>query len=87
MQIVVKYSDFGAVGDGVANDFAAIKAAHEYANEKKLPVEGQPGRTYRLGDNGAASIVIKTDTLWVGCAFILDDSEIMPSDPGRNYPL
>ena len=87
MQIVVKYSDFGAIGDGVANDFAAIKAAHEYANEKKLPVEGQPGRTYRLGDNGAASIVIKTDTLWVGCAFILDDSEIMPSDPGRNYPL
>jgi hypothetical protein len=29
MQIVVKYSDFGAIGDGVANDFAAIKAAHD----------------------------------------------------------
>ena len=69
MQIVVKYSDFGAIGDGVANDFAAIKAAHDYANEKKLPVEGQPGRTYRLGDNGKESIIIMTDTLWVGCAF------------------
>ena len=49
MEVVVKYSDFGAVGDGVANDFAAIKAAHDYANEKRLAVEGTPGRTYRRG--------------------------------------
>ena len=73
MQIVVKYSDFGAIGDGVANDFAAIKAAHDYANENKLPVEGQPGRTYRLGDNGKESIIIMTDTLWVGCAFPVEN--------------
>ena len=53
MEIVARYSDFGAVGDGVANDFAAIKATHDYANEHGLPVEGQPGKTYRLGDNGA----------------------------------
>ena len=87
MQIVVKYSDFGAIGDGVANDFAAIKAAHDYANENKLPVEGQPGRTYRLGDNGKESIIIKTDTLWVGCAFILDDSEITYDMPARTTAL
>ena len=83
MEIVVRYSDFGAVGDGVVNDFSAIKAAHDYANEKKLAVEGTPGKTYRLGDNGTESIIIKTDTLWAGCAFILDDSEIMPDDPCR----
>ena len=87
MEIVVKYSDFGAVGDGVANDFAAIKAAHDYANEKRLAVEGAPGATYRLGDNGKESVIIKTDTLWAGCAFILDDSEIMPDDPARTTPL
>lgn len=87
MEIVVKYSDFGAVGDGVANDFAAIKAAHDYANEKRLSVEGTPGKTYRLGDNGKESVIIKTDTLWAGCAFILDDSEIMPDDPCRTVPL
>lgn len=87
MEIVVKYSDYGAIGDGVANDFAAIKAAHDYANERNLPVEGQPGKTYRLGDNGVESVIIKTDTLWAGCAFILDDSEIMPNDPCRTIPL
>ena len=50
-ELVVRYSDFGAVGDGVANDFSAIKAAHDYANEKRFAVEGTPGKTYRLGDN------------------------------------
>lgn len=87
MENVVRYSDFGAVGDGVVNDFAAIKAAHDYANEHDLPVEGQPGRTYRLGDNGSESVIIRTDTLWVGCAFILDDSEITYDMPARTTPL
>lgn len=87
MELIVKYESFGAKGDGIANDFAAIKAAHDYANEKGLPVEGCAGKTYRLGDNGKESAIIKTDTLWVGCAFIIDDSEIMPDDPARTTPL
>ena len=29
----VTYLDFGAKGDGVTDDFGAIVAAHEYANE------------------------------------------------------
>ena len=84
---VVRYADFGAIGDGVANDFAAIKAAHDYANEKRYAVEGAPGKIYRLGDNGTESIIIKTDTLWAGCGFILDDSDIMPDAPCRTVPL
>lgn len=87
MKNVVLYDEFGAIGDGVADDFAAIKAAHDYANEHGLPVEGTAGKTYRLADNGASSVIIKTDTLWVGCAFILDDSEIMPDHPGRAKPM
>ena len=87
MENVVRYSDFGAIGDGVANDFAAIKAAHDYANEKGLSVEGVAGKTYRLGDNGTESIIIKTDTLWVGCAFILDDTDIAYDMPARDTPL
>ena len=87
MENVVRYSDFGAVGDGVANDFAAIKAAHDYANEKGLAVEGVAGKTYRLGDNGNEYITIKTDTLWVGCAFILDDTDITYDMPARTTPL
>ena len=35
----VYYSDFGAVGDGVTNDFEAIREAHIYANENHLPVK------------------------------------------------
>ena len=84
---IVRYSDFGAIGDGVANDFAAIKAAHDYANEKGLSVEGTPGKTYRLGDNGKESVIIKTDTFWSGCAFIIDDSDIMPDSPCRTVNL
>ena len=87
MENVVRYKDFGAVGDGVANDFAAIKAAHDYANERGLAVEGTAGLTYRLGDNGKESIIIKTDTLWVSCAFILDDTDIAPTDDCRTVPL
>ena len=34
----VNYLDFGAVGDGITDDFAAILQAHEYANENQLPV-------------------------------------------------
>ena len=87
MKNTVCYADFGAIGDGVANDFEAIKAAHDYANEKGLSVEGVAGKTYRLGDNGKESIIIKTDTLWVGCAFILDDTEISYDMPARTTPL
>ena len=34
----VSYEEFGAKGDGVANDFEAIMKAHDYANEMGLPV-------------------------------------------------
>ena len=87
MKNAVCYSDFGAIGDGVANDFAAIKAAHDYANENHLSVEGVAGKTYRLGDYGNESVIIKTDTLWVGCAFIIDDTDITYDMPARTTPL
>lgn len=34
----ISYDDFGAVGDGKTNDFFAMKAAHERANELGLPI-------------------------------------------------
>ena len=39
---------FGAVGDGVANDTEALKAAMTAASEKKQPLELTPGATYRF---------------------------------------
>lgn len=65
----VSYEDFGAVGDGVTDDFRAIRDAHAYANEKGLPVLGTPGKNYlifdtSLGTDSILSVEIRTDVDW-----------------------
>ncbi len=75
----VFYADFGAVGDGITEDFHAIKAAHDYANEHNLPVYAEAGKTYYIGDAPIAKrefISIRTTTHWDGAEFILDDAKI-----------
>ncbi len=72
----VSYRDFGAVGDGKTDDFAAIIAAHAHANEAGLPVRADEGDTYYIGNNRTASAYIKTDTDWTGASFIIDDSKV-----------
>ncbi len=42
----VRYSDFGAVGDGKTDDADAIFAAHAFANQYNLMVKGDEGSTY-----------------------------------------
>ena len=90
----VTYEDFGAVGDGVTDDFVAIYKAHEYANENKLPVKGTPGKTYYIHDTsfGTDTIhvaVIKTDVDWCGANFIIDDTDltVMHGYPCREMAL
>lgn len=73
----VCYEDFGAVGDGVANDCNAIRAAHEYANENKLDVVCQGEKTYYIGAMTKA-IPILTNVNWGNATFIIDDSSIAP---------
>ncbi len=80
----VLYSDFGAVGDGVADDFAALRAAHEYANEHGSPVFAEPGKNYYIGNNGDAVITIRTDTNWTGATITVDDTVVKYTDPARN---
>ena len=75
----IKYSDYGAVGDGVTDDSEAIRRAHEAANRFKLPVEGESGKTYYIGVL-ESTIQIKTDTNWNGAKFIFDDSQIRWDD-------
>ena len=75
----VCYEDFGAVGDGVTNDFFAIFKAHAYANENHLPVKTDETKTYYISDtriDGAPmSISIKTNTDFGGTNFIIDDTD------------
>ena len=40
---IIRYSDFGAVGDGFADDYMAILAAHEAANKMGAKVVADEG--------------------------------------------
>ena len=79
---VISYSDFGAVGDGVTDDYEAIKAAHDQANVTGQTVVAERGMTYYLGQH-SVPITIKTSTIWSGATFIIDDSSIGPTDSAR----
>lgn len=75
MKDVVKYSDFGAKGNGKADDIEAIAKAHEYANEKGLPVKADDGAVYYIGRKDKKAI-IQTDTDFGNAKFIIDDSNL-----------
>ena len=78
----VTYSAFGAKGDGVTDDFFAIKAAHEYANENNLKVVAE-NATYYIERTNGTRITIKTDVDWSCAKFIIDDRKIVDADPER----
>lgn len=81
---IVYYSEFGAVGDGKVNDFLAIKAAHEFANEGGQTVFADRGAVYLIGDQNddgiTEAIPIRTDTNWNGAKFIFDDRYLSAAD-------
>ena len=45
----IYYSEYGASGDGVTDDFDAIISAHAAANEAGLKVRADAGATYYIG--------------------------------------
>src|SRR5688572_2204073 len=71
----VTYEAFGAIGDGVADDLAAICDAHAYANQHNLSVRAKPDATYHLGGR-ALTARIATDTDWNTSRFIIDDTQV-----------
>ena len=68
----VRYADFGAKGDGKTDDQAAIVAAHNYANQNKLPVKAEKNARYYIG-SGSKAAIIRTDTDFNHASFIIDD--------------
>ena len=75
MDNFVTYEDFGAVGDGVADDLPAICAAHAHANTHNLSVKTKHDATYHLGCQ-PLTVVIMTDTDWNTSRFTIDDREV-----------
>ena len=70
----VSYEEFGAVGDGVTDDFEAIEAAHNYANANGLEVKAKSDATYYIGEKFTREIQIKTNVDWNGASIIIDDT-------------
>ena len=68
----ITYEQFGAIGNGVADDMPAIVKAHEEANKLNLPVKAREGATYYIAPIGRTAIV-QTSTDWTGAKFIIDD--------------
>ena len=79
---VVYYSDFGAMGDGVTDDFDAIIKAHDAANEAGLKVRANAGKTYYIGKPNQTAL-IQTDVDWGDAKFIIDDSKVGIADRNR----
>jgi hypothetical protein len=71
----VTYEAFGAIGDGVSDDLAAICEAHAYANAHGLAVRTKPDATYHLGSR-ALTAVIATSTDWNTSRFMIDDTQV-----------
>ncbi len=69
---LVKYEDFGAVGDGKTDDLPAIIRAHKYANQHRLPVRAADAASYYIGGL-AQTAIIETDTDFGDAKFIIDD--------------
>lgn len=78
----VRYSDFGAKGDGKNDDMGLIAATHEFANLHGLLVKADEGASYYIGGK-ARTAVIQTDTDFGTATFIIDDTEV----ENRNVPV
>ena len=80
----VSYLDFGAVGDGVTDDFAAICAAHDYANAHGLPVVTDDGKTYlireTMQEGQVRTAIIRTDVTWGSSRIVIDDTDVTDFD-------
>ncbi len=87
----VTYEEFGAVGDGITEDFAAIYKAHEYANEHGLEVRAADGAHYYIHntrvDGVAKTAIIRTNVNWGTAKFTIDDRELSTAADSDNKDM
>lgn len=71
---IARYCDFGAVGDGETDDFAAILKTHIYANQCGQKVLAEENAEYYISpDSFTKTIPIKTNVDFNGATFYIDD--------------
>lgn len=73
--VTVTYGQFGAMGDGITDDFDAIIAAHDYANQYNMPVKADKGARYYLSGR-KKTITVRTSTDFGDAEFIIDDTNV-----------
>jgi len=71
----VSYREYGAVGDGISDDFDAIVKTHDAANKAGLKVRADAGAAYYIGGANKTA-VIQTGTDWGDAKFIIDDRKV-----------
>jgi len=76
----IYYSEYGAVGDGKTDDFAAIRATHNAANAGGQTVCADAGKTYYIGKSKESPVPIRTNVDWGGAKFIFDASAFTKDD-------
>ncbi|MGD1889606.1 MAG: hypothetical protein ACFB15_03235 [Cyclobacteriaceae bacterium] len=71
----IRYSDFGAKGNGKTDDIDAIASTHAVANQHGLAVKADEEATYYIGGKDRTAI-IRTDTDFGMAEFIIDDTNV-----------
>ena len=80
--------DIAQTGSGTTDDFFALKAIHEHANENLLDVYADSDATYYIGSaNGTSTIYVKTNTYFRACTFIFDDENVPTGYAQRNTSI
>ena len=82
----VCYNQFGAKGDGITDDYNSLSNTHVFANTNHYKVVANSKSTYYI-KNFSHGIDIKTDVDWDKAKFIIDDSEVTPTNNLNNIYL